>query len=56
MKNLNKKNKTTEKLPMPGKVKRGFRFYCSAVIAGALLLGSAVPAFASGGPLGAHPL
>lgn len=49
MKNLNKKNKATEKPSMPGKVKRGFRFYCSAVIVGALMLCSAVPAFAAGG-------
>lgn len=52
MKKLNKKNQATEKLPMSGKVKRGFRFYCSVVIAGALMLGTAMPAFAaSGDPL-----
>ena len=49
MKKLNKKNKTTERLSMPGNVKRGFRFYCAAVIVGALMLCSAVPAFAAGG-------
>ncbi len=49
MKKLNKKNQTTEKLPMSGKVKRGFRFYCSVVIAGALMLGTAMPAFAATG-------
>ena len=50
MKKLTKKNEnTTNKLPMPGKVKRGFRFYCSAVIVGALMLCSAMPAFAAGG-------
>lgn len=49
MKKLTKKNQNTaNKLSMPGKVKRGFRFYCSAVIAGALLLCSAMPAFAAG--------
>ena len=50
MKKLTKKNENiTNKLPMPGKVKRGFRFYCSAVIVGALMLCSAMPAFAAGG-------
>ncbi len=49
MKKLNKKNQVTEKLPMSGKVKRGFRFYCSVVIAGALMLGTAMPAFAATG-------
>ncbi len=49
MKKLNKKNQITEKLPMSGKVKRGFRFYCSVVIAGALMLGTAMPAFAATG-------
>lgn len=50
MKKLTKKNQNTAgKLPMPGKVKKGFRFYCSAVIAGALLLCSAMPAFAANG-------
>lgn len=47
MKKLTKKNQNTTKLPMPGKVKKGFRFYCAAVIAGALLLCSAMPAFAA---------
>lgn len=50
MKKLTKKNQnTTGKLPMPGKVKKGFRFYCSAVITGALLLCSTMPAFAADG-------
>ena len=30
--------KATQKLPMTGKVKRGFRFYCVAVLAAALML------------------
>ena len=30
MKNINK-NKNTTKLPMPGKVKKGFRFYLSLI-------------------------
>lgn len=42
-------NKETYKLPMTGKVKRGFRFYCSVVIAGALMIGSTMTAFAAGG-------
>ena len=45
------KKQNTEKLPMPGKVKRGFRFYCSAVIAGAAMMLCAVPAFAADDPL-----
>lgn len=38
MKNTNK-NKNTTKLPMPGKVKKGFRFYCAVVMALAFTLG-----------------
>lgn len=30
--------KTANKLPMPGKVKKGFRFYCVAVLSVALVL------------------
>lgn len=34
MKIFNKKtNKETAKLPMTGKVKKGFRFYCAVVMA-----------------------
>ena len=36
--------KATQKLPMAGKVKRGFRFYCMAVLAAALMLGTSVTA------------
>ena len=36
---MNKNKKTTEKLPMTGKVKKGFRFYC------------ATTAFAAGDPI-----
>ena len=46
IKNIEKK---TEKLPMSPKVKRGFRFYCSTVLAMALTVGLAVPASATGG-------
>ena len=39
---LFKKNesKETVKLPMSGKVKKGFRFYCVAVMATALVVGT----------------
>ena len=44
------KNKitTTEKKPMTGKVKKGFRFYCSMVAAVAMVCCFTVPAFAAG--------
>ena len=40
-------------IPMSPKVKRGFRFYCSTVLAGAMVLGLAMPASAAavGDPL-----
>jgi hypothetical protein len=44
-----KEMKETEKLPMQGKVKRGFRLYCAAVTSVALGMSMAVPAFASSG-------
>ena len=44
IKNIEKK---TEKLPMSPKVKCGFRFYCSTVLAMALTVGLAVPASAA---------
>ena len=39
-----KKNteKHTEKLPMTGKVKKGFRIYCTAIMGAALILGTSV--------------
>ena len=50
MKNIFKKNDhPTEKLPMPHKVKRGFRFYCTTVLAMTLVMGLAMPASATGG-------
>lgn len=49
MKNFNKKN--TTKLPMPGKVKKGFRFYCAVVMALAFILGCSMTAFAAGDPI-----
>lgn len=48
MKKLNK-NKNTNKLPMPGKVKKGFRFYCMTVLALTFVMGMSVTAFAATG-------
>ena len=50
MKNTNK-NKTTKKLPVPGKVKQGVRLYCAAVLALAFTLCCSVTAFAAGDPI-----
>ena len=47
-----KKNNNPEKLPIPGKVKKGFRRYAVAVLSAAMFLGTAMPAFAAGDPLG----
>ena len=41
----------TKKLPMTGKVKKGFRAYCTMVIVGALALGMTPTAFAANDPL-----
>ncbi len=46
------KNHNPEKLPIPGKVKKGFRRYAVAVLSAATILGTAMPAFAAGDPLG----
>ena len=43
--------KTANKLPMPGKVRKGFRFYCAAVLSVALVLGCSVTAFAANDPI-----
>ena len=48
MKNI---KKTANKLPVPGKVRKGFRFYCAAVLSVALVLGCSVTAFAANDPL-----
>ena len=45
----NKTEVKNNKLPMPGKVKRGFRFYCSLVASMALIGCCFMPAFAAGG-------
>lgn len=50
MKNINRK-KTTTKLPVPDKVKKGFRFYCAAVMAAAFTLCCSVTVFAAGDPI-----
>ena len=47
IKNLNKRAKTTNKLTMPTKVKRGFRFYCAAVMSVALMSCLTLSAFAA---------
>lgn len=38
-------NKKTTKLPMTGKVKKGFRYYCMAVMAMTFVLGTSVTAY-----------
>ena len=48
MKN-NKKN--TQRLPMPNKVKKGFRAYCTLILALALIMSLSVSAFAAGDPI-----
>ncbi|GMK92297.1 TPA: glutamyl-tRNA amidotransferase [Clostridioides difficile] len=52
-KNDTQKNKTQNntKLPMTGRVKKGFRFYCMVVMAMTVVLGSSVTAFAAGDPI-----
>lgn len=48
-----KKNNNPEKLPIPGKIKKGFRRYAAAVLCITAMLCTAMPAFAAGGdPLG----
>ena len=42
-------NKEIKKLPTPDKVKKGFRTYCTAVIALTMVMGMSVTAFAAGG-------
>ncbi len=50
---LFKKNegKKTEKLPMSGKVRKGFHFYCTAVMTLTLVVGTSVTAFAANDPI-----
>ena len=52
--NIFKKNnekKTTQKLPMTGKVKKGFRAYCAVIAAATLVCGMSVTAFAASDPI-----
>ena len=44
-------SKETVKLTMSGKVKKGFRFYCTAVMALSLVVGTSVTAFAANDPI-----
>ena len=50
---LFKKNekKAATKLSMTGKVRKGFRFYCLAVMAVTFMLGTSVTAFAANDPI-----
>ena len=48
MKNLFHKSSNTSKLPMTGKVKRGFAFYCAIVMMVTLICMCSVTAFAAG--------
>ena len=50
MKTKNKNNQSA-KLPMPNKVKRGFRFYCTIIAALTLFMCMSVTAFAAGDPI-----
>ena len=53
MTNFNKNNekKTTQKLPMTGKVKTGFRTYCAAVVAVTAPCSMGITAFAANDPI-----
>lgn len=42
---------TSDRLPMPETVRKGFRRYSCAVLTGALLLGLTMPAYATNDPL-----
>lgn len=45
------KNKNKNRKPVPDKVKKGFRRYCTVVMAAAVLCCCTVPAFAADDPL-----
>lgn len=53
MTNFNKNNekKTTQRLPMTGKVQKGFHTYCAVVTAVTLVFGMSVTAFAANDPI-----
>ena len=48
---MKKTNKETSKLPMSGKVKRGFRFYCVVIAALTFVMSMSVTAFAADDPI-----
>lgn len=48
---MKKTNKETAKLPMSGKIKKGFRFYCAVVAALTLVMGMSMTAFAASDPI-----
>ena len=50
MKKLNE-SRNTARLPMPAKVKKGFRVYSSLMLAMALVTGMSIHAFAAGDPI-----
>lgn len=50
MKKLNE-SRNTARLPMPAKVKKGFRVFSSLMLAMALVTGMSVHAFAAGDPI-----
>ena len=43
--------RTSNRLPMPENVRKGFRRYSCAVLTGAMILGLTMPAYAAGDPL-----
>ena len=47
----NTENKATSKLPMTGKVQKGFRAYCAVIAAATLVCGMSVTAFAASDPI-----
>lgn len=49
--NMNNEKKTTQKLPMTGKVKTGFRTYCAAVVAVTALCSMGITALAANDPI-----
>ena len=46
-----KETNVTKRLPMSGKIKKGYRTYCTLVLMGALVFGMTTTAFAADDPL-----
>ena len=46
-----KETNVTKRLPMSGKIKKGYRTYCTMVLMGALVFGMSTTAFAADDPL-----